>query len=86
MDPFFMFKSAGKNLMEAWFYGRENLPPNTMVAASPNGWISDELALSWLDHFVQLTEHRVNRGEKRFIVFDGQEAGDRFFIDKWLVG
>jgi hypothetical protein len=46
MDPLFIFKSAGKNLIEVWFYGSENLPLDTMVAISPNGGISDELALS----------------------------------------
>jgi hypothetical protein len=46
MDPLYIFKGTGKNLMEAWFYGSENLPPDTMTAISPNGWISDELALA----------------------------------------
>ena len=40
MDPLFIFKSGGA-FMEAWFDGSEDLPPNTMVRTSPNGWISD---------------------------------------------
>jgi hypothetical protein len=45
MDPLFIFKSSGKNFMEAWFDGSENLPYETTTALSPNGWISDELTL-----------------------------------------
>jgi hypothetical protein len=60
--------------MEAWFYGSENLSLDTMTAISPNSWISDELALAWLGYFIQLTAHRVNRGEKRVLIFDGHGA------------
>lgn len=74
MDPLFIFKGTGQNLMEAWFYGSENLSPDRMTAISPNGWISDELALAWLGYFIQLTAHRVNRGEKRVLIFDGHGA------------
>jgi hypothetical protein len=74
MDPLYIFKGTGKNLMEAWFYGSENLPPDTMTAISPNGWISDKLALAWLGYFIQLTAHRVKRGEKRVLIFDGHGA------------
>jgi hypothetical protein len=74
MDPLFIFKGTGRNLMEAWFYGSENLSPDTMTAISPNGWISDKLALAWLGYFIQLTAHRVNRGEKRVLIFDGHGA------------
>ena len=52
MDPLFIFKGTGKNLMEAWFYGSENLLLDTMIAISPNSWISDELALAWLGYFI----------------------------------
>lgn len=44
--------------MEAWFDGSESLPPNTMVGTSPNGWISDQLANQWLDHFIEATRDR----------------------------
>ena len=60
--------------MEAWFYGSENLLLDTMIAISPNSWISDELALAWLGYFIQLTAYRVNRGEKRVLIFDGYSA------------
>lgn len=38
--------------MEAWFYGSETLSLDIMTAISPNGWISDELALAWLGYFI----------------------------------
>jgi hypothetical protein len=31
--------------MESWFNESEDLPPNALIATSPNGWISDEIAL-----------------------------------------
>lgn len=56
--------------MEAWFYGSENLSPDTMTAISPNGWISNELALAWLSYFVKLPAHHMNQGQKRVLIFD----------------
>ncbi|KAJ5102872.1 transcriptional regulator family: Centromere protein B DNA-binding region [Penicillium argentinense] len=74
MDPLFIFKGSGKNFMEAWYYGSEDLPANT--AMSPNGWISDELALAWLSCFIKATAtaDRLKRGEKRYLIFDGHGA------------
>lgn len=57
MDPFFIFKGSGKNFMEAWFYDSENLLVNTAMYL--NCWISDELALAWLNCFITATAHRV---------------------------
>ena len=73
MDPFFIFK-AGGNFMEAWYRDSEALPSNTMTATSPNGWISDELALAWLAEFNHATKDRTKRGEKRHLIFDGHGA------------
>jgi hypothetical protein len=73
MDPLFIFKSGGV-FMEAWFDGSEDLPPNTMVGTSPNGWISDQLANQWLDYFIEATRDRTKRGEKRILIFDGHGA------------
>jgi hypothetical protein len=74
MDPLFIFKSSGSNFMESWYDGSERLPPNTGTAISPNGWISDELALAWLGYFITATADRVNLGEKRYLIFDGHGA------------
>lgn len=60
--------------MEAQFYGSEDLPRETGTAISPNGWISDELALSWLGYFITATADRVKRGEKRYLIFDDHSA------------
>ena len=75
MDPLFIFKSGGV-FMECWFDGSQDLPPNTMVGTSPNGWISDKLALDWLDQFIEMTNRdgRTKRGEKRILIFDGHGA------------
>jgi hypothetical protein len=55
IDLFFIFKASGKDHMESWYYGSERLPSESMVVTSPNGWISDELALSWLFEFAIIT-------------------------------
>ncbi|KAJ5378278.1 transcriptional regulator family: Centromere protein B DNA-binding region [Penicillium cataractarum] len=75
MDPLFIFKSSGSNFKEAWYDGSEALPPNTGTAISPNGWISDELALCWLGYFINATAgDRLLPGEKRYLIFDGNGA------------
>jgi hypothetical protein len=76
MDPLFIFKGSGSTYMEAWFDGSEDLPPQTGIAMSPNGWISDELALSWLSYFNKATaiSDRLQPGEKRYLIFDGHGA------------
>jgi DDE superfamily endonuclease/Tc5 transposase DNA-binding domain len=74
MDPLFIFKSSGNNFIEAWFDGSEDLPPSTTTAMSPNGWISDEIALAWLGAFISATADRVKSGEKRYLIFDGHGA------------
>ena len=72
MDPLFIFKSGGI-FMESWFHGSEGLPPTTLVGTSQTGWINDELALVWLDSFIEATnrDDRTKKGEKRYLIFDG---------------
>lgn len=79
MDPFFIFKAAGKSHMECWYQGSEALPGNTMTAISPNGWVSDNLALDWLHEFDRVTKDRTKRGEKRYLIFDGH--GSHYTIE-----
>jgi hypothetical protein len=76
MAPFFIFKASGSNYMEAWYNGSEALPSESMTAISPNGWISDELALAWLVEFDRATKDkdRTKQGEKRYLIFDGHGA------------
>jgi hypothetical protein len=56
--------------MECWFNESEPLPPDTTIATSPNGWISDELAVQWIQSFVKATNDRTKKGEKRILIFD----------------
>lgn len=71
MDPLFIFK--GSMFMETWYHGSEALPPLTLTAVSLNGWISDELAVEWVQHFHEATKgsERMKRGGKRVLLFDG---------------
>jgi hypothetical protein len=57
--------------MESWFNESEALPPDTTIATSPNGWISDELAVQWLQSFINATNERTKKGEKQILIFDG---------------
>jgi hypothetical protein len=63
MAPFFIFKVSG-NHIEVWYDGSEVLPGNTRTVISPNGWITDELALAWLEAFNKAITDRTKRGEK----------------------
>ncbi|KAK9631694.1 hypothetical protein V6Z94_010194 [Aspergillus fumigatus] len=78
MDPWFIFKGNGI-FMESWFNESEALPSNTTIATQANGWISDELALQWLQSFIKATNERTKRGEKRILIFDGH--GSHLTID-----
>jgi hypothetical protein len=75
MDPMVIFTGSG-TYMESWFYQSENLPPNTILGLSSNGWINDELAIIWLDAFIKASgsKRRLRRGEKRYLIFDGHGA------------
>jgi hypothetical protein len=84
MAPFFIFKASGSNFMEAWYNGSEVLPSNTVTAISVNGWISDELSLTWLQQFNKATKdpERTKQGEKRYLIFDGHGSHLTFeFLD-----
>ncbi|KMK57386.1 transposase [Aspergillus fumigatus Z5] len=70
IDPWFIFKGNGI-FMESWFNESEALPPDTTIATSPNGWISDELAVQWLQSFINATNERTKKGEKQILIFDG---------------
>lgn len=70
MDPLFIFESGGV-FIESWFNKSEDLPKDTMIATSLNGWISDEISLAWLEEFIKATCDRTRRGEYRILIFDG---------------
>jgi hypothetical protein len=48
MALFFIFKASGSNFIEAWYNSSEVLLSNIVTAISANGWILDELLLTWL--------------------------------------
>ncbi|KAJ5895126.1 transposase [Penicillium taxi] len=61
---------------DGWPSFDEDLPPNMMIKTSPNGWISDEIALQWLDSFIKATDtpDRLKKGETRVLIFDGRDS------------
>jgi hypothetical protein len=38
---------------------------------SPNGWISDELAIQWIQSFIKAINQRTKKGEKQILIFNG---------------
>ena len=64
--PFFIVR--GEQHLERWYH--DSLPKDYVIAPSANGFITDQLALNWLQHFHQHTYNRA-RGEQRILLFDG---------------
>nr|POE48918.1 pogo transposable element with znf domain [Quercus suber] len=68
LPPFLIFK--GKEYNKAWF---EGLPPDWMIATSPNGWTSDEIGHAWIHHFDRHTKaHQI--GAKRLLILDNHSS------------
>ena len=44
-----MIIASGKLIQERWF--DNDLPPNSALGASESGYMKDELALEWVQHF-----------------------------------
>jgi hypothetical protein len=53
-------------------YVIDDIPDWTELHESPNGRLTEELALGWLDRFHKLTKDRVADGESRLLLFKGQ--------------
>lgn len=64
--PFFIPK--GERYLEQWF---EYLPDDYVMEISPQGYVTDEIAYHWLDHFDLHTKTRVQRGQNRLLLMDG---------------
>jgi len=64
--PFFIPK--GERYLEQWF--PDKLPDDYVIAVSPRGYVTDQLALHWLDHFDLHTKGRVKRGQSRLLLMD----------------
>ena len=52
----------------AWV--KNDLPDDTLLAVSPNGYTDDILALKWIQHFADRTA-KMTKGTHRLLVFDG---------------
>jgi hypothetical protein len=50
--------------METWFNESEALPLDTIIVTSPNSWISDELAVQWIQSFIKAINECIKKGEK----------------------
>ncbi|WAO97211.1 Hypothetical protein NCS54_01492600 [Fusarium falciforme] len=61
----------GVQLPIKWF--DNDLHDDTVIATSPKGYITDMLALEWIEHFEKLTRPS-NPNEKRVILLDGCES------------
>jgi hypothetical protein len=69
LPPFVIF--AGVHLLQAWF--EEDIPGDWVLAASKNGWTTNELGFQWLQHFDQHTKDR-SQGPYRLLILDGHES------------
>ena len=65
MPPFIIF--PGKQHLEDWY--TQDLPEDYRIGVSNNGYITDELAFQWIQHFDEHTRHRA-AGKKRLLLMD----------------
>lgn len=83
MSPFYISQGTHSSSEEDWFYESDSLPPQTLIRATTDGCINDQLALIWLDHFHATTKDRVKKREKRVLLFDGHRSPTTFkFLEK----
>lgn len=70
IPPFVIF--AGKFHLAAW-YEDETIPSDWTIAVSTNGWTTNELGFSWIQHFNKHTKERTV-GAYRLLILDGHES------------
>ena len=68
--PFIIFASTYH--LSAW-YTDNDLPHNSAIAISKNGWTTNELGVAWLQHFQKYTKDRTI-GTHRLLTLDGHES------------
>lgn len=66
VPPFVILKGA--HILHKW--GKNDLPPDTVLAVSPTGYSNDRLAYDWLLHFDTFSCRR-QMGEWRVLILDG---------------
>jgi len=63
---------AGKYHLSTW-YNESPLPKDWVIAASENGWTTNERSLGWIQHFNRHTKPR-STGQYRLLILDGHES------------
>jgi hypothetical protein len=69
MPPLIIF--AGTYHLSSWY--EEDLPADWIITVSENGWTTNEIGLSWLQHFNRHTQSRT-QGSYRLLILDGHES------------
>ena len=69
IPPFIIF--AGQYHLSPWF--QENIPNSWRFTLSDNGWTTNEIGVTWLEHFIEHTKDR-RVGAWLLLVIDGHES------------
>ena len=76
IPPFMILKAA--HILHKW--GKNDLPPETILAVSSTGYSNDQLAYDWLEHFDRYSS-RTQLGVWRVLILDG--FGSHFTYEFW---
>ena len=84
IPPFIIL--SGKLHQASWY---RDLPNGWVLAVSDNGWTTDQLGLTWLEHFNQHTASRTS-GAYRLLILDGHSSHatpefDRYCIENKII-
>lgn len=69
LPPFFILKAQCH--LTSWF--TSELPPDSVIAVSDNGWTTNEIGVSWIKHF-DLHTRGTTKGTHRLLILDGHES------------
>jgi hypothetical protein len=72
---------SGQYHLSSW-YKDSPLPPDWVIATSPNGWTTKEIGLEWIGHFEKHTQSRVV-SKYRLLVLDGHESRQSIEFDNY---
>jgi hypothetical protein len=70
IPPFIIFK--GKTHLSSW-YEDSGLPQDWVITLSENGWTTNEIGHTWIQHFNKHTKSRTT-GIYRLLILDGHES------------
>jgi hypothetical protein len=71
LTPYIIFQGAV--YLERW-YRVDGVPEAYRIAVAPKGYVTDQIAIDWLKHFLFCTRDRTKKGEKRLLIYDGHGA------------